>query len=331
MPLVSVIIPVYNAGQYLDKCIRSILKQTFQDYEMILVDDGSTDNSYKIMNGYSKEDPRVKLLRQPNRGVSATRNKGLDNARGEWVYFCDADDELHENTLEILTERASGEDVCFVMAGYEVCDEDGRIIYSRPEREEMKLSTDQCIENMFNPWFYRYQGYLWTKLFKREHIDRLRLRFDEGIYFNEDRLFCVQYLCGSEGCGVYTTIPVYKYHERKDSAMASLKVSFNYKFVTDIDAFAVMLTTIRTAGKPAMLTRLCRKGLLYSIDTIMNMIDDYGVSDESLVNKLRYAEFHYIGIKDLTALRLKKPKRIMKLARALVWRLSHPCLNKYRF
>lgn len=310
MPKISIIIPVYNVQPYLRKCIRSILSQTFQDIEIILVNDGSTDTSIKIINDYADSDLRIKAITQLNHGVSAARNRGLEAARGEWIYFCDADDELFENALEVLVAQTEIPGVNFVMAGYETYDDKGNLIYSQPEREELNLSIEQCLENMFHPWFYCYQGYLWTKLFKRENIERIGLRFNENIYFNEDRLFCVQYLCGLTGCdeksyGRYITTPIYRYFKRQDSAMASLEKQFNHKFVTDLDAFCIMMTTMQKSKMPKRLIRLCKEGLLNSIDWIAKRKKRFKVTDKELTEKLRYIKRHYIGMKDVIILRMK--------------------------
>lgn len=318
---VSVIVSVYNGEQYLSKCIESILHQTYRDFELILVNDGSEDGSEAVCRSY--DDARVRVFSQPNRGVSAARNRGLDEARGEWVYFCDADDELYEDALERFVQKTESPEVCFVMGGYEIYDIDGNMVYSRPEREELTLTIDQCIENMFQPWFYCYQGYLWTKLFRRDRINAAGLRFDERISFNEDRLFSTQYLCSVSGRGCYFTHPVYRYYERPGSAMSSLKRGFNYKFLTDLDAFAIMLATITDSGKSEALVRQCKVSFLWSIDNIRHMYRKYRLKDRTVINKMRYAEFHFIGLRTLVALRMRRFSKIGVLMSELSWRLRH--------
>ena len=98
-PKISVIVPVYNAEQYLPHCIDSILAQTFTDFELLLIDDGSKDNSSKICDEYEEKDKRVKVFHKKNGGVSSARNLGLDKAHGEWICFCDSDDCLKSNYL----------------------------------------------------------------------------------------------------------------------------------------------------------------------------------------------------------------------------------------
>ena len=101
-PLISVIVPIYNAEQYIDRCIKSILKQTYSNLEVLLIDDGSSDGSSSICKQYELSDNRVHYYHQHNSGVSAARNKGLDIAKGEYIGFCDADDWIESDMYEVL-------------------------------------------------------------------------------------------------------------------------------------------------------------------------------------------------------------------------------------
>ena len=123
-PKISIIVPVYNAEKYLRHCLDSILNQSFQDFELLLVDDGSKDRSGKICDEYAEKDKRVSVWHQENQGVSVARNVGLEHAQGEWIYFPDSDDIVIENALEIMMKMCV-EDIDYVMCGYEVYDENG--------------------------------------------------------------------------------------------------------------------------------------------------------------------------------------------------------------
>lgn len=119
MPEISIIIPVYNTGAYLHKCVDSILGQTFPDFELFLVDDGSTDESPRICDAYGQKDPRVRVIHQKNQGQSVARNNAIAQMQGQWVMFCDSDDWIHPGTLEILYRVAKEHDVKISIAGYE--------------------------------------------------------------------------------------------------------------------------------------------------------------------------------------------------------------------
>ena len=118
MPLVSVIVPVYNTEKYLHRCIDSILSQTFSDFELLLIDDGSTDQSGTICDEYARKDSRVKVFHKENGGVSSARNLGLDNTRGEWVTFCDSDDFIHKDMCRTLMNNIQeDEDADIIVCG----------------------------------------------------------------------------------------------------------------------------------------------------------------------------------------------------------------------
>ena len=236
-PKVSLIVPVYNAETFVGTCLDSILAQTMTDYEVIVVDDGSSDKSLELCEAYARKDARIKVLHKRNGGVSSARNFGLDQSAGEWLFFLDADDRMKPDALARMVEKALDSEMVF--GGYEVYDEQNHLTYAIDERVDGHLDKYQALEQMFRPWHYRYYGYVWGKLFNRAIVERQRLRFDEAISFNEDRLFTVQYICGIDRVA-YFTEPVYEYVENPFSAMASLNKAFNPKFFTDLDAFRKM-------------------------------------------------------------------------------------------
>ena len=119
LPHISIIIPVYNTESYLARCVDSILSQSFIDFELLLIDDGSTDGSGVICDAFADQDGRVRVFHKENGGVGSARNLGIDNAQGEWLYFVDSDDELMPDGLQVLVDGIS-EEVDMVMAGYEV-------------------------------------------------------------------------------------------------------------------------------------------------------------------------------------------------------------------
>ena len=115
VPAVSVIVPIYNVEKYLAECVDSILGQTFQDMEIILVDDGSLDSSGQMADDYAAQDKRVKVIHKENGGLSSARNAGMKIARGEYIYFCDSDDYISLDAIEILYETATKNDLDMVL------------------------------------------------------------------------------------------------------------------------------------------------------------------------------------------------------------------------
>ena len=262
-PLVSIIVPVYNVEPYLRQCLDSILSQTYTNWEAILVDDGSKDKSGSICNEYANKDSRVRVVHKENGGVSSARNKGIEEANGKWLYFCDADDTLVPQALDILL-KGEKENCQFVMAGYNKFSSEGRLKESYRGDIKFKISVDDAIKELYMPTDLSYQGYLWCKLFLSEIVKDYIIRFDEKIYFNEDRLFIIQYLCKVKGLIHYTTTPVYNYEERPSGAIESLKVGYNRKFATDFDAFVKMKETVYNFTNNKSLRSLAIKGIVKS-------------------------------------------------------------------
>ena len=191
---ISIIIPVYNAEEYLDRCLSSVLDQEFPSYEVILIDDGSTDSSPLICDRYSSTDPRFVTLHQPNKGVSAARNAGLNIAQGEYVMFLDSDDALLPYALEILMDHHGDEDV--IIGGY------GSFIEGIPAKEVRPSATvsykGHDYANFFENNITRNCELIdapWAKLFKMKAIGDVR--FCEDLNYAEDKLFVFQVLAKS--------------------------------------------------------------------------------------------------------------------------------------
>ena len=115
--LISIIMPVYNAEKYLNRSIESIMNQTYNNIEIILVNDGSTDNSLEICTSYQEKDNRIKLINQANKGVSFARNKGIDEATGDYIMFIDSDDYVEKNMIEDMVSKITEDDIDLVISG----------------------------------------------------------------------------------------------------------------------------------------------------------------------------------------------------------------------
>lgn len=208
---ISIIVPVYNTSKYLAKCIISILEQSFCDYELLLVDDGSTDNSGKICDEYALQDPRIQVFHKPNGGVDSARNLGIEKAKGDYFYFVDSDDALLPGCLETLVSGYDNEDVDLVVGGY---------IYSRdgvgdpiPENlhQSHLFTRDQIMRELLIPKYFNL-GMPWTNLYKASIIKDNNLLFNKDIYTIDDRLFMVSYICAMKGKAFHTTTPIYVYN-----------------------------------------------------------------------------------------------------------------------
>lgn len=182
-PKISVIVPIYNVENYLQRCVDSILSQSFIDFELLLINDGSPDNSGKICDEYAEKDNRVRVFHKPNGGVSSARNLGLDNARGEWVTFIDSDDYVEVDYLKELIDAQQKNQVDYVV--------------TLNGRDSQETGLEVCRDE-YNLLFSRYQidrnGYVIGKLYKVAIINTLRLRFNVNIHLGEDAMFALRYL-----------------------------------------------------------------------------------------------------------------------------------------
>lgn len=290
---ISIIIPVYNTETYLSTCIESILSQNFSDYEVLLIDDGSTDGSGAICDEYAKKDDRIQVVHKDNGGVSSARNLGLEHARGKWVYFVDSDDELLPGGLRTLVECIS-DDVDVVMGGFIEEDEGGNVL-SVDNRVTLSLSKKQSIISLYggNGSFYHYCGYLWMRLLRRSVIQDYNLHFDTAISIKEDTLFLMQYICKSNGITRQTTAPVYKYYRRSDSAMGRVEKSYDPKYVDSFYALVKMKHEVEALYPFYSTPVFIAKQAIYGrYDTVLSMMNASRVHNEELEKEL-YSVMHY--------------------------------------
>ena len=183
----SIIIPVYNKANFIATCLDSILAQTYNNYEIICVNDGSTDNSLEILEYYARKDSRIKVYSQENQGVSAARNFGIINAQGEYLLFCDADDKFKPELCETVALQIKKEPADVIAFGHE------NYVDNRFEsiciKDIQELKKQKTLENQLN-----LQIYVWEKAFRKEFILEKDINFPVGIKNAEDIIFCLQTL-----------------------------------------------------------------------------------------------------------------------------------------
>lgn len=182
MCCISVIVPVYNSEKTLARCVGSILSQIFSDFELLLVDDGSTDSSGKMCDDYALKDHRVHVFHKRNGGVSSARNTGLDNSSGKWIAFCDSDDYVDSNWLSTFIESCKDE-VEIVVQSTGISNSIKNCPFEGTVSDFLELFHDVYVI-----------GYVWNKLFLKSVIDKYCLHFDESFAFLEDEMFVCKYL-----------------------------------------------------------------------------------------------------------------------------------------
>lgn len=180
-PLVSIIVPVYNIAQYLERCVNSIIHQSYKNIEIILVDDGSTDNSGQICDSFKEKDNRVRVIHKINGGLSSARNAGLDIIKGEYIGFVDGDDFIDTYMYEELVKAILDNDADIVQTGFKHTDENGNI----KDERIFKEATYDNLDEMFYQRFEEKNIHVgvWTKLYKSEIFRNVR--FFEGYVFED--------------------------------------------------------------------------------------------------------------------------------------------------
>lgn len=213
-PRVSVVMPVYNAERYLPRTLDSLLRQTLSDLEIIAVDDGSTDRSGAICDDYATRDSRIHVIHIPNGGVSAARNRGIDEAAGEFVLFCDSDDTVEPTWAEQLSTDQPGLAVCGLCCIY-------------PSQGNREVHTDwSTIPAGDAPlsvfWLLQEQGAMLhscNKGYRRELLNRYGLRFDPTLAYCEDEQFVLNYLLHVEGGIHVVQADLYRYEKEHEGGL----------------------------------------------------------------------------------------------------------------
>lgn len=208
-PTISVIIPAWNADKYLDACLQSVLSQSVTDMEVIVVNDGSTDQTRQILEDFAARDPRVRPIHQQNAGASVARNTGLEQCRGEYVRFVDADDVVPAGSMERLLRSAREHRSDLVMAAYTEVLAGHRSLRCLHHQDEAVEREEflRRLEKLSNSFYY---GVLWNKLFRGDIIREQKPRFTPGLHWGEDFVFVMDYLAHCQRVS-YVPEPVYDY------------------------------------------------------------------------------------------------------------------------
>ena len=221
-PKISIIVPVYNVERYIRQCILSVTNQSFEEWELILVDDGSLDSSGVICEEYAKVDSRIRVLHKPNGGVSSARNAGLNIARGEIITFIDSDDWVEPIYCATIVNNISEADILIYSEVWHYVD--GSIVtYSSGacERHGNMEVQREIFHIQKNKMKYEGFGYLWNKAFRRNIIRDNYVRFNEGLSIGEDEVFCLAYALHVKSLKTIN-VPLYHY-EFREVGLASVK------------------------------------------------------------------------------------------------------------
>lgn len=196
-PNISVIVPIYNCANIIGKLIPCIQIQTFCDWELLLIDDGSTDNTREVCERYAQNDSRIRVIANEHQGVSASRNAGIESAKGEWITFVDADDLLFDGFLSSLFDAANqSENIDIAYCGFSVVSGSATTLHTYKTKTYV---GDKQMCDLFGSSDILYRCSPWAKLFRRSIMMEHHLRFDTNLSISEDRLFFYDYLLYTKG------------------------------------------------------------------------------------------------------------------------------------
>lgn len=214
--MISIIVPVYNVENKVNRCLDCLVNQTYKNIEMLLIDDGSTDNSGQICDEYAKKDKRIKVIHKQNGGVSSARNVGIKEASGKYLMFVDSDDYMEKNTCEIMADAIEKYNVDLIIASYNTVYNDKIMKHICTEKiyknisdikDDFRLIYMDCFLN--SPW---------NKLFKKEFITK---KFDENMRYFEDYYFVLDYMDNIKNLATIET-PLYYYVEDVNSSLTKI-------------------------------------------------------------------------------------------------------------
>lgn len=218
--MISVVVPIFNVEKYLAECIESILNQTYTKFELILVNDGSTDNSLEICNQYSKKDNRIKIVNKKNGGLSDARNAGIDIAKGEYIIFIDSDDFINKNMFKIMFDIAKSKNADIVQCSYKEFYNKEDINDSSIINNEFELKELTPIEALYGFYDEKKSGLTtvaWNKLYKTKLFEGIRYPYGK---IHED-VFTTYKLIFKANKIVCTETPLYYYRQRENSITTS--------------------------------------------------------------------------------------------------------------
>lgn len=288
-PKISIIVPVYNVEKYIDKCIESILSQTLNEFELILVNDGSTDSSGKICDEYATKDSRIKVIHKNNGGVSSARNVGIDIATGDYIGFVDPDDDIDKNMYKTMFDYTYDKTIDIVICKIKTINEITNTISESKIWENTNCIIDKKeIECKLIPGVLKDSPYSinssFNKIYKKEVFKSLNLRFDEKKHHGEDSRLNLIALSKIEKV-VFVDEALYNYYIRK---RASLTQSFRmdlYEYILDNMNFGVHMC------KTYNLENQIPNYIDVYISNTLNYIQDIATSDISFKDKYKLVSY----------------------------------------
>ena len=290
-PLISIIVPIYRVEEYLDKCLSSIINQTYKNLEIILVNDGSDDNSIKIAKKYAKKDERIKIIEEDNKGLSCARNTGINASTGKYITFVDSDDFIEENYIEILYKGIKKYKVDISIGGHNTIYNDKT--KQKYSNEEYALTKKEALKQLL--YVNDIDAFAWSKLYKKELFDDTkfpRSRLFEDIATTYKLIDKVDNVC-------VVSYPIYNFVIRKGSITSD---EFSNKKMDLIISAIEMTHYLKNKYKD--LDDACKAYLMYAhletIKLLANSKNKYKKEQKELVYYIRKHYLDYIKDKNVS-------------------------------
>lgn len=300
-PLVTIVVPMYNVEKYIEKCLNSLINQTYKNIEIIIINDGSKDNSLSIAEKKAKGDSRIKIISQPNQGLSAARNAGIDNASGSYICFVDSDDFVHQDYVKLLLECILKNEADISACGFFYIDEEGNK-WKRKEKENKLYNNEEALKDIFSKE-QNTEIMTWNKLYKIQLFRDNKIYFPIGRYHEDNFTTYKLYYYAKKI--VMISNELYYYLQRNNSIMGQ---KFNKKRLDIIDAIEETKNFFKDKELDLYEEIQCYE-ILTKINILNNMIrDKYKEKEKKDIvkdikeNKKNYKKNKYIDKKTKTAL-----------------------------
>lgn len=307
--MISVIIPAYNAEENIDRALKSVLFQTYSNLEIIVIDDGSKDNTGKIVDNYAKKDSRIKVYHVENGGEARARNLGIVKAKGEFIAFCDADDYMYPNMLETMISSIKNDGTDMAICSWKNVDEDGNELPWR------KTNLKTCILNTLEAQSQflttgNIEGFCWNKLFSKKLYDITRTQYDERRVSYCDILANFKLISSSEKIS-YIGEPLYDYYQLNTACTHVANIRKNYDY----------LETLVEVSELAFIHGLEKEAHIYTVNRSNKHL--FGMyKDIALYDKKQYSMFYK---------KLYETFLEVSFLRKMLWAIKYPLENPFKF
>lgn len=286
MEKVSIIVPVYNSEIYLEKCINSIINQTYKNLEILLINDGSKDNSLQILYEYAKKDLRIRVIDRQNNGVSATRNLGIEKSTGEYICFIDADDWIECNMIEKLYNTIKQKDVDAVRCNYYTHLGAKRIIGKSVNMKDKICHSDELKNDILNEFIIgNINSFVWLLIVKSD-ILKNKIKFVTKVHMMEDTIFYVELLYNIKTL-YFLNEPLYHYVYNKSGACANSK--YILRNIESIIEGNVYIKNIISQNSNLCIEQIKKINALHlnSINTFLYYLFKYKINKKDLIDKIK--------------------------------------------